>query len=160
MAQIATTLLDLLRNAWLALASGLATLVLLAILGHALRTASASAVGARSWAGEALSAGMSLLLLALTTFLGAPALIQAAQSVVPASAGCGPIMDLSTLASALIGGLAAVRVMLAFYTSALSNVVGGSNSLSTALIQAGEAILGMLLASAALPIAVHFLGVC
>ena len=38
--------------------------------------------------------------------------------------------------------------------------VGGGGGLSDALLEAGEAIVGMVVASAALPIATHFLGVC
>lgn len=160
MTSLTTALLTLLREAWLALVGGLVALVLLALLAQILRTASASAFGARSWAWEALSTGMSLLLLVLIAFLGVPALVHAAQTAMPGSAGCGPVSELSVLASAMIGGLAAVRVMLAFYASAVSSVTGGSGALSTALMQAGEAIFGMLLASAAIPIATHFLGVC
>ncbi|GAB4577511.1 MAG: hypothetical protein Fur0022_02420 [Anaerolineales bacterium] len=160
MARITAMLLDLLQNAWVALAGGLAAIVLLALLAQSLRAASASALGARYWVWEALSTGMSLLILALIAFLGVPAIIQAAQSSVPGSGGCGPVNDLSVLASALIGTLAAVRIMAAFYTTAVSVTVGGSTSLSGALIHAGEAVLGMLIAAAAIPVATHFLGVC
>lgn len=160
MTQVTAAILDLLRNGWTALAGGLAAMILLAFLAQTLRTTAASAIGARFWVWEALSAGMSLLILALIAFLGVPAIVQAAQSSVPGSGGCGPVSDLSVLASAFIGALAAVRIMAAFYTSAVSAAMGGSASLSGALIHAGEVIFGMLIAAAAIPIATHFLGVC
>ena len=160
MAQITTVLLELLQNAWLTLAGGLAAMVLLALLAQSLRAAAASALGARYWVWEALSTGMSLLILAFIAFLGVPAIVQAAQSSIPGGGGCGPVNDLSVLASALIGALAAVRIMAAFYTSAVSATMGGSTTLSGALIHAGEAVFGMLVAAAAIPIATHFLGVC
>jgi hypothetical protein len=37
---------------------------------------------------------------------------------------------------------------------------GGSAPLSGALVEAAEAVFGMLLASAATPLAAHFLGAC
>ena len=101
MAQITAMLLDLLQNAWVALAGGLAAIVLLALLAQALRAAAASALGARYWAWEALGTGISLLILAFIAFLGVPAIVQAAQSSIPGSGGCGPVNDLSVLASAL-----------------------------------------------------------
>lgn len=160
MAQVTAMLLDLLQNAWVALAGGLAAMVLLALLAQALRAAAVGAFGARVWVWEALSTGMSMLVLALIAFLGVPAIVQAAQNSIPGSGGCGPVNDLSVLASALIGALAAVRIMAAFYTSAISATIGGTTSLSGALLHAGEAVFGMLIAAAAIPIATHFLGVC
>jgi len=37
---------------------------------------------------------------------------------------------------------------------------GGSSGMAHALLESGEAVLGMLLASIAIPLSAHFLGAC
>ena len=152
--------IGLLREAWAALASALLVFILLAILAQVLRASFASAIGARFWIWEAASAGIALLVLALFAFLGVPEILQAAQFAIPSGGGCGPIGDLGTLAAGLIAALAALRVLKALVSSATAAAVGGSSSLSSALLETGEAVFGMVLASAAIPIAAQFLGVC
>ena len=160
MTQVADIFMGLLREAWIAMASALLVFVLLAILAQVLRASSASAIGARIWVWEAVSAGVALLVLALFAFLGVPAILQATQSVIPPGGGCGPIVDLGTLAAGLIAALAALRIFKALVSSTTAAAVGGSSSLSGALLETGEAVFGMVLASAAIPIAAQFLGVC
>jgi hypothetical protein len=150
----------LLREAWVAFASALLIFVLLAILMQVLRVSSASAIGARFWVWEAASAGMALLMLALFAFLGVPAILQAAQAILPPGGGCGPIVDLSSLAAGLIAGLTALRILKALMSALTATTMGGSSSLSAALLETGESVFGMVLASAAIPIAAHFLGAC
>jgi hypothetical protein len=45
-------------------------------------------------------------------------------------------------------------------TSAAAAALGGRSSLTGALLETGEAVLGMLLAAAASPVAAYFLGLC
>jgi hypothetical protein len=158
--QVAEILTGILREAWMALASALLVLVLMAILAQVLRASSASAVGARYWVWEAVSTGIALLVLALFAFLGVPAIIQAAQSAVPPGGGCGPIEDLGVLAAGLVGALAALRILRALVSSMTAASVGSTSSFAGALLETGEAVFGMVLASAAIPIAAQFLGVC
>ena len=160
MMQVADIFMGLLREAWIAMVSALLVFVLLAILAQVLRASSASAIGARFWVWEAVSAGVALLILALFAFLGVPAILQAAQSAIPSGAGCGPIVDLSTLAAGLIAALAALRILKALVSSTTAVAAGSGSSLSGALLETGEAVFGMLLASVAIPIAAQFLGVC
>jgi hypothetical protein len=160
MTQAADIFLGLLREAWIALSSALLIFVLLAILAQVLRAASASTIGARFWVWEAASVGIALLMLALFAFLGVPAIVQATQSMVPSGGGCGPVVDLSSLAARLIAALAALRILKALVLSATAAATGGGSSLSSALQDTGEAVFGMVLASAAIPIAAQFLGVC
>ena len=98
--------------------------------------------------------------LGLFAFLGIPQIVSALQSSLPGAGGCGPISELGTLASGLIGGLAALRMLKAAFTSMLSASIGGSSSFANALIECGEALFGMILASAAIPLAAWFLGTC
>ncbi len=160
MTQVADIFVGLLREAWIALAGALFAFVLLAILAHVLRAASASAMGARLWVWEAVSAVVALLVLALFAFLGVPAILQVAQSTIPPGGGCGPIGDLGNLAAGLVAALAALRILIALVSSTATAAVGGSSSLAGALLETGETVFGMVLASAAIPIAAHFLGVC
>jgi hypothetical protein len=158
--QVGAVILGLLREAWIALAGALLAFVLLAILAQLLRASSASVIGARYWVWEAASAGIGLLVLALFAFLGVPAILQAAQAAVPPGGGCGPIGELGALAAGLIAALAALRVLRALAASATAAAVGGSSSLAGALLEAGEAVFGMALAAAAIPVAAQFLGLC
>jgi len=160
MMQAVDVFVGLLREAWIALASALVIFVLLAILAQVLRASSASTLGARFWVWEAASAGVTLLVLALFAFLGVPAILQAAQVALPPGGGCGPIVDLGTWAAGLIAALAALRILKALVSSTTAATVGGGSALSSALLETGEAVLGMVLASAAIPIAAQFLGVC
>ncbi len=160
MTQVAIILQEFLREAWIALTGALLAIILLAILAQVLRASSASVIGARLWVWEAVSAGVSMLVLTLFAFLGVPAIIQATQNSIPAGGGCGPIGALGTLAAGLIAALASLRIATSLMTSATSVAIGSSSSLSNALLETGEAILGMALASAAIPIAAQFFGVC
>jgi hypothetical protein len=160
MSQVATILQGFLREAWIALAGALLAFILLAILAQTLRASSASVIGARFWVWEAASAGIALLVLAVFAFLGVPTILRAAQTSIPAGGGCGPIEALGTLAAGLIAALAAVRVLKSLVTSVAVAAIGGSSSLASAMLETGEAVFGMVLASAAIPIAAQFLGVC
>ena len=160
MNETTSILLAFLREAWTALAGVLLVLTLLAGLAQALRTASAGALGSSRWAGEALTALLSLLALGLFAFLGIPQIVGALQSALPNGGGCGPISELGIFASQLIGGLAALRMLKAVLTSALSTTLGASASLAGALTESAEALFGMLLAAAAIPLAARFLGAC
>jgi hypothetical protein len=160
MTQASAILLGLFREAWIALTGALLVFILLAALAQVLRVSTASMIGASYWVWDAASTGVTLLLLALFAFLGVPTIVQAAQTAVPTGGGCGPITELGTLTAGLIAALAALRVIKAFVTSATATAVGGSKSLSHALLEAGEAVFGMVLASAAIPVGAQFLGVC
>ena len=56
--------------------------------------------------------------------------------------------------------LAAVRMLKAAFISVVSASLGGTSTFSQALIECGEAIFGMLIAAAAIPLAAWFLGTC
>jgi hypothetical protein len=160
MTQVVDIFVGLLREAWIALASALLVFVLLAILAQLLRASFASAIGTRFWVWEAASSGVALVALALFAFLGVPAILQAAQSVVPPGGGCGPIVNLGTLTAGIIAALAALRIIIALISSITAAAVGVGSSLAGALLETGEAVFGMVLASVAIPIAAQFLGGC
>ena len=160
MSDVSSLLLTFLREAWVALAGAFLAFALLAGIAQMLRVSSASVLGANLWVWESISALISILALGLFAFLGIPQIVSALQSTLPGAGSCGPISELGTLASGLIGGLAALRMLKAAFTSMLSATIGGSASFANALIESGEALFGMILASAAIPLAAWFLGTC
>ena len=153
-------IVDVLRQAWTALAGAIAAFAVLAILSQVLKTASAGAMGARYWVWESVAGAASIMLLALYAFLGVPALTRAALAALPAGAGCGPITELSAFAIMLLGGLAALRMLRSVAVAVFSASVGGEASFSKALLESGEVILGMAIAGVAVPLAAQFLGAC
>lgn len=160
MTAASSLLLTFLREAWLALASAFLAFALLTGIAQMLRVSSASVLGASLWVWESVSALLSVVVLGLFAFLGIPQIVSALQSTLPGAGGCGPISELGTLASGLIGGLAALRMLKAAFVSMLSASIGGASTFANALIECGEALFGMILASAAIPLAAWFLGTC
>jgi hypothetical protein len=160
MTEASTLLIAFLREAWMALAGAMLAFALLAGIAQMLRVSSASVMGANRWVWESVSALLSIVALGLFAFLGIPQIVGALQSSLPGAGGCGPISELGTFASGLIGGLAALRMLKAALISMLSASIGGTSSFANALIESGEAFFGMILASAAIPLAAWFLGTC
>ena len=156
----ASIILEFLRQGWLALAGAFLAFALLAGMAQVLRISSAGVMGANLWVWQSVSALVSILVLSLFAFLGIPQIVQALQDSLPGGAGCGPINVLGQYASDLIGGLAAIRMLKATFISVLSASIGGTSTFSQALIECGEAIFGMLIAAAAIPLAAWFLGTC
>ena len=160
MSEIASLMLAFLREAWIALAGAFLAFALLAGIAQMLRVSSAGVMGANLWVWQSVSALLAVIVLALFAFLGIPQIVNALQSSLPNGEGCGPISSLGTFASALIGGLAALRMLKAAFTGMLSASIGGASTFSNALIECGEAIFGMILAGLAIPLAAWFLGTC
>lgn len=160
MNESASLLLAFLRQAWMTLAAAFLAFALLAGIAQLLRMSSAGVLGANRWMGESISALFAVLLLGLFAFLGVPQMVQALQATLPGAGGCGPISELGSFASGLIGGLAALRMLKAALVSALSASMGGTSTFASALIESAEALFGMLLAGAAIPLAAWFLGAC
>ena len=157
MTNAAEILLGILREAWVALAAAMLAFAALAMLAQVLKTASGSVLGASLMVWEALAALFGVVVLALFGFLGVPAIVSAAQSSIPSSAGSGPVTLLSQFCAVLIGGIAALRMLRAVFTAMAYSAVGGSGRLADTLIESGEALLGMVIASLAIPIAAAFL---
>jgi hypothetical protein len=149
-----------LREAWIALAGAFLAFALLAGIAQFLRVSSAGLIGANLWVWESVSALAAIILLGLFAYLGVPQIVSALSSALPSGGGCGPISELGTLASGLIAGLAALRMLKATFTSVLSASLGGSSTFANALVECGEAVFGMILAGAAIPLAAFFLGTC
>lgn len=155
-----STLLLFLREAWTALAGALLAGALLAALAQVLRLGTASVLGANLWVWQAVSAMLAILFIALFAFLGVPQVVHALEGALPASGGCGPITELGDFAAGLIGALAALRMLRAALSALLSASLGATATLSHALVESAEAVFGMLLAGAAVPLAAWFLGAC
>ena len=130
MTQVADVLVAILRDAWVALAGALVAVIVLAMLAQMLKSVSAMALGANLFVYEAVAALFGLLVLGLYGFLGVPAIVRAAQASIPGSAGSGPIVQISEFSAALIGGIAALRMLKAVFAAAAYAAVGGSGRLA------------------------------
>jgi hypothetical protein len=152
---MATSLILFLQEAWGALVAALLIVVILALLAQALRTATGIALGANSWTQEAISAAVGILLLAGFALLGVPAIVRAAALAMP---GCGgPLDELGQVSAQVIGGIVAVRILRSAFVAIAQASLGGRFSISNTLIEAAEAVFGMLLIGLAAPLANHFL---
>jgi hypothetical protein len=153
-------ILSVLRQAWVSLTVFMVAAGALAMLAQVLRTIGASAIGARIWVWESLSSIAAVLILVLIAFLGIPPIIRAISTSIPGSPGCGPISELGMFASGLIAAIVSVRMLLSFAKTVGGAALGGTAEISQGLIEAVEALFGMLLAGAVIPLVAMFLGVC
>ena len=153
-------ILSVLRQAWGALTVIMVVLASLGALAHVLRTVWATTLGARFWVWQSITSIAAIFILALIAFLGIPPVVKAVTLAVPGSAGCGPVAELGMFASGLIAAIVSVRMLLSFVRALAASVVGGTAEISQALIEAIEALSGMLLAGIVIPLVAVFLGVC
>jgi hypothetical protein len=153
-------LLSVLRQAWGALTAIMVVMATLGALAHVLRTVWASTLGARFWIWQSLTSVAAIFILVLIAFLGIPPVVRAVAAAVPGSAGCGPIAELGLFASGLIAAVASLRLLLSFVRALAASAAGGASEISQALLEAMEALSGMLLAGIVIPLVAMFLGVC
>lgn len=152
-------LAGLLREAWTAIAGGLVVLGLLAILAQALRGAGSAVIGSRYGFAAAAGSTAGIIFVMLFAFLGLPALVEAAKNLAGEAGMCGPLADLGAAAGGLIAAVAALRMLVGAARS-FSDAFVSSGAGARALVEAGEAVLGMLAAGLAGPVAGYFLGTC
>ncbi len=153
-------LLSVLRQAWVAITVFMVSVGALAMLAHILRTLGASAIGAQTWVYESIASIGAVVLLVLVAFLGIPPVVRAVSTSVPGSPGCGPISELGMFASGMIAAVVSLRMLLAFARTLAGAALGGAAEISQALMEAMEALIGMLLAGVVIPLAAMFIGVC
>jgi len=151
---------NVLRQAWVALTIFIVSVGALAMLAQVLRTIGASTIGARMWVYESIASITAILALVLVAFLAVPPVMKAVSASIPSSAGCGPISELGMLASGLIAAIVGVRILLSFARTIGGAALGGTAEISRALIEAVEALFGMLLAGVVIPLVSMFIGVC
>jgi len=160
MSEALQIILTVLRQAWVALTVFVVSVGALAMLVQVLRTIGASTIGARIWVYESLASIAAILVLVLVAFLGVPPVVKAVSASVPGSAGCGPISELGMFASGLIAAIVGVRIILSFARAIGGAALGGTTEISQALIEAIEALIGMLLVSVVIPLVSMFIGTC
>ena len=149
--------LGILREAWGVLVGVTIALSLLALLIQVLRSTAGNILGANPLIAQAVTAGSGLLILVLFAFLGIPAMVQSIQITAP---NCGPVAELGELAAMLIGAVVALRMMKAITVTVAMAAAGGPAGFSDALLEVGAALVGMLIAVAAVPVAAAFFGAC
>ncbi len=149
--------LGILREAWGVLVAISIAFAMLALLIQLLRGMTGNLLGANPLIAQAVTASGGLLILVLFAFLGIPAMVQSIQITAP---NCGPVAELGELAAMLIGAVVALRMLMAITVAVTMAAVGGSDGFSDALLEVGAALLGMLIAVAAVPVTAAFFGAC
>jgi hypothetical protein len=153
-------ILNVLRQAWVAITFFIVSVGTLAMLAQVLRALGASTLGARLWVAESLASLAAIVVLVLVAFLCIPPVVRAVSASLPGDLGCGPIAELGMFASGLIAALVGVRILLSFARTIGGAALGGAAEIAQALGEAAEALLTMLLAGAAIPLSALFIGVC
>lgn len=153
-------ILNVFRQAWVAITALMVAFGVLAMLVQVLRTIGSAAIGARIWVYESIASIGSILMLILIAFLGIPPIVKAVSASIPGRFGCGPIAELGLFASGLIAAIVALRMLLAFARTIGGAALGGTAEIAHALIEVVEALFGMLLAGVIIPLGAMFLGVC
>jgi hypothetical protein len=153
-------ILSVFRQAWAGLTIFMVSAAALAMLAQVLRTIGASALGASLWVYESLASIGAVLILVLVAFLGIPPVVKALSGSVPGSPGCGPISELGMFASGLIAALVSLRMLLSFARTMAGAALGGTAEISHSMLEAVEAMFGMLLAGVVIPLTAMFIGVC
>jgi len=153
-------ILQVFRQAWVAITVVMVTIAILAMISHILRTLSASVIGAQFWVYESLASIGTVLVVIGIAFLGIPPIVSAVSTSIPNSPGCGPIAELGFFASGLIAAIVSLRMLIAFFRTIGGAALGGTAQISQAMIEASEALFGMLLAGVVIPLVGMFIGVC
>ena len=160
---IAQAIVSLAREAWVAVGGIVATALILGLLARFLQGASGALVGGGSLVAAALTGTVGLFAIGLAAFVAVPEIARAGYraAVSAGGAGCGwshPVLaDLATASAMVIGAVGALRMMTALLEGAAGALVGGSRLMARAFIVVAETLVGMLIASAALPILQRFL---
>lgn len=160
MIDIGNILIGFMQEAWGALLAVIVAMSVLAMLSQVLKTAGGAMLGANLWVWEAVGAMVSILVIALFAFLGVPQIISSLLKSFPVERGCGPVGDLGQFSAMLIGGLVSIRLLISTARSLFAAAVGASSSMSGALMEGGEAMFGMLIASLIVPLTAALLGAC
>lgn len=156
MIEIANAITTLAREAWVSIAGIVAVALTLGLIARFLQGAGGALVGGGNLVAAALSGMAGLFAIGLTAFLAVPEIARAGyQAAANAGATCGwlhPVLsDLATASAMLIGAIGALRMMAALLEGAAGAMVGGSASMGRAMIAVVDALVGMLVASIALP---------
>jgi hypothetical protein len=159
--------LGVFRQAWVAITILMVSMAALGMLVHVLRTLGASTLGARTWVYESMAAIGTIFILLLVAFVGIPPVVQAVSASVPASPACGslagvsgPVSELGLFASGVLVAIVSLRMLFAFARTIGGAAVGGSTEISGAVVEAIEALAGMLLIAVIVPLVTAFFGFC
>jgi hypothetical protein len=153
-------IISVFQQAWQAIVLFIVMVAVIAMMVQILKTIGASAIGARMWVQESLASIVALVLLVLVAFLGIPPIIRAVSASVPHTMGCGPIMELATVASSLLTAIAALRMIVQVARVILGAAVGGAAQVSDALSEVVSGMFGILVVGIVIPLTAALLGAC
>lgn len=153
-------LLGILRNAWQAMIGLIAIMVILErYTRHWLQLAEHSLVSLSQWPRPL---GQWLVCCPLVSMPSSYCLrlLMPGMFSINVSGGCGPLSDIVLAVCKLIGAIGALRMLRASFVGTVSTMVGSGGGAAGAIIELGEVLIGMLLVSAAAPVAGAFMGTC
>ena len=150
-------LLALFRQLWTSMAIVLLILVLMGILVRVLQGSAFMSVGGSQVVASTLIAIIGLLAIGLFAFLVVPPIasmgVQTVQENVPGIASSAALATRFTTATAMVlGAIGALRMIRAIVEGVVGVAMGGTGSMSRAVIIVMETLVGMLLVSVIVPI--------
>jgi hypothetical protein len=159
MSQAGGVLLMIFQQAWATMAALVVIIAALGGLAQVMKITGGQMVGSPVWVGEAVAGVVGIAVTALVGFLAIPQIVHSVNAA-GAIVGCGPAVEIGQFSALLIGAIGSLRMLKAVLVAIASASLGGSSSISTALIEIAETILGMLLITVAAPVAAAFFGAC
>lgn len=157
MTSAADIILGVLRDTWNLLAVVTTVFAILALLVQFLKGSAAFSLGLDSGVAKSISSVAGVFLFVLVGFYTVPVL---ARSVTVTAPTCGPVSRLGEFAAAIIGALGALRMLKAVFGAAAMAAAGSPVEFGSAVFDIGVTLLGMLLATVAIPVAAAFFGAC
>lgn len=164
MIEVANIIAGIARDAWAAFAVVLILIVVLGLLVRVLQGAGSMAIGGSQMSAAAVAGVGGLVALALVALTVVPAIAEAAYATAVSAAGesCGTMSaevgDLGVASAMLIGVIGGLRMLKAAVEGTAYTAIGASGGLAHVLTIVVEALVGMALAPAAVPVAAAFLG--
>lgn len=164
MSELAALLLRLFQNLWHLLALSVAVVTTLVLLASALRATASTAIGGSLALAEALGAGLSAFLLAVTGFYLIPALtrgvLQAYAALFPACSQSPFFREATTLVLQLFVAIGALRMLKAVLVAVIMTAVGGSGTVASAILEVAEVVASALFLALIVPLVQASLGAC
>ena len=164
MIEVLALITDIARHAWQSIMAIVGAVAMVSILAYLLRGTAGAAIGGSRAVTEALIGAMGIFILILVGVFIVPDLArvgyETAMSAV-ANPTCGwstPLLnDLAVMSAGLIGVIGGLRMALALLHASINTAVGGSRAVAAAITDVIGALVGMLLATTAFPIAQYLI---
>lgn len=162
MMQIANIVVDIVRDAWAAFAIVLVIITALGMLARLLQATSGFMIGGSRTVASALIGGAGVLMVGIVGLIVVPEIAQSAYQTASdaAVARCpqsSEIHDLGLASAMLIGAIGSLRMLRGAVQGVAYTAIGGSGGIASVVTTVIETLIGMTIATAAVPVAMMFL---